>query len=634
MEEKILFPFSEIRKAQHELIQDIAGCVREKKHFLGHAPTGLGKTAASLSAVLDFAIANGLKVFFLTSRHSHHHLCIETLRAIRKKFDMELSACDLIGKHGMCLQEGIRGLPNNDFMEYCKSLREKRQCTFFLNTKNTMGLPSLGAEQTISKSQQIGPVHVEDFISLCRQEKICPYYTAEMAAKKAHVIIGDYFYLFSPAIRKALLPKIDCALEKSIIIVDEAHNLPKRCRELLSYELSSVMVDRGIKEAIKFGIADIEKIFRKLSSVFEKLGEALEEGQQEILIQREQLSALISEAAEYDALVEMLDDAAAIVRKEQRISYLGSIGEFLRAWKGEDSGFARIFQMKQGRQEIFFTVLYQCLDPSLVSREVIDSAYSVLCMSGTLLPTEMYADLLGFRNAKQATYLSPFPKHHRLSLVVPETSSKYARRSEGEFKKTGALAADIANSIPGNVMMFFPSYDLRNKVYPYFQEACRKKILIEQPGLSKEAKHQLLEEFKAHHRDGAILLAIASGSFGEGVDLPGAYLKGVIVVGLPLEKPSLEVKELVNYYESKFGKGMEYGYIFPAIIRTIQNAGRLIRSATDKGVVVFLDERYASQGILDCFPAEYDIEVTQDYKGEIEAFFKKHFPEGPEIKGS
>ena len=116
-------------------------------------------------------------------------------------------------------------------------------------------------------------------------------------------------------------------------------------------------------------------------------------------------------------------------------------------------------------------------------------------------------------------------------------------------------------------------------------------------------------------------MGVAAGSFGEGVDLPGDFLKCVIVVGLPLEKPSLEVKELIDYYDIRYGKGWQYGYIYPAMIKTMQNAGRCIRSETDKGVVVFLEERYANPQYYNCFPPDYGVKISKMYKERVKEFF-------------
>ena len=139
--------------------------------------------------------------------------------------------------------------------------------------------------------------------------------------------------------------------------------------------------------------------------------------------------------------------------------------------------------------------------------------------------------------------------------------------------------------------------------------------------MSKKEKTDMLERFKKYNKSGAVLLAVVSGSFGEGIDLPGDLLKAAIIVGLPLQVPDLETKALIQYYDEKFSKGWDYGYLFPAMNRAMQSAGRVIRSETDKGAVIFLDERYAWPNYYRCLPMNENIEITRNYKKRIEAFF-------------
>ena len=150
---------------------------------------------------------------------------------------------------------------------------------------------------------------------------------------------------------------------------------------------------------------------------------------------------------------------------------------------------------------------------------------------------------------------------------------------------------------------------------------CSKSVFYETPNLSKKEKGDLLERFKEYKDYGAVLLSVISGSFGEGIDLPGDLLKGVVIVGLPLEIPDLETKELIDYYQEKYGKGFDYGYIFPAITKCLQNGGRCIRSETDKGVIIFLDERFAWHNYLRCIPLDMGFKISKLYEDRIMKFF-------------
>lgn len=236
----------------------------------------------------------------------------------------------------------------------------------------------------------------------------------------------------------------------------------------------------------------------------------------------------------------------------------------------------------------------------------------------------MYADLLGVNKEKAITieYQNPFPQENRLNIVLPETSTKYQSRNPMMFQSIGKKCTDITNEIPGNSIIFFPSYKVLEDTYLYIRESSTKTLFLEDRQLSKEQRGDLLERFKEYKDTGAILLAVAGGSFAEGIDLPGDLLKAVIVVGLPLARPDLETQELINYYDKRFGKGWDYGYTIPAIIKTLQSAGRCIRSETDRGIVVFMDERYIWQNYKKCFSPDMNIHIEKNPLPLIKEFFK------------
>lgn len=617
--DEILFPYPEIREIQGDMIKEVIDSIEKGEHALIHAPTGLGKTVAVLGPALSIAIKKGMTVFFLTSRHTQHTLAVNTLRDIKKKHGIDVISCDIIGKQNMCALEGMDSLYSSEFSDYCKKLREENSCEFYSNTKKKSGGPTIKALKVLEELKTLSPMHVEKTLDICIKEKLCPYEMSTLLAKEAKVVIADYYYIFNPDIRQTFFNKAGKELEKSIIIVDEAHNLPKRCRELLSWNLSNFILSRAIKEAGKFGFDNVRERLYNVMDILEEFSADLDDKKEEKLIKKENFTDKIGE--EYDNIISELSFAGDEVREKQKQSYVGSVGSFLEAWTGQDNGFARILGKKMGAREPYVNLMYRCLDPSFVTKDVIKEAYSIICMSGTLTPTFMYKDILGFNDVKEKMFNSPFPPKNRLSLIVPETTTKFTRRKEGEFKKIAKVCSEIVNLIPGNSLVFFPSYALRDHIYFYFSELCRKKVFIEKPGLTKEEKGELLEEFKRCKDPGACLMGVTSGSFGEGIDLPGDFLKGVIVVGLPLERPDLEVKELIDYYDVKYGKGWEYGYIYPAMIKTMQNAGRCIRSETDKGVVVFLDERYAWQQYYKCFPPDYGAKISKMYTERIKEFF-------------
>lgn len=614
---ELLFPHPKVREIQTELLKDVDSALKNKKDLIVHAPTGLGKTAATIAPALAYAIKKKLTVFFLTSRHTQHSIAVETLKKIKEKHEADFACVDMIGKKWMCIDPTVENLYGMDFNEYCKKQREDNKCEFYTNLKEK-GKPTTKAKKVLEDLKK-RPCSNEEIIEMCRQENLCPYEIAMLLAKEANVVIADYYYVFNQSIRKTFLQKSGKALSDSILIVDEGHNLPKRCRDLYSHKLTMFMLERGLKEAAKHGYLEVINKLNLIKGVLEQFANGLDHMQNEKLVTKDEFIEAIGASEEYDDIIEEFNMVADEIREKQKQSYIGGIVGFLEYWLGEDKGFARILSIDNNYPKL----IYKCLDPSISTKEIITDAYSTILMSGTLTPTAMYKDILGFENADEKVLESPFPKENRLSMIIPETTTKFTKRSEEQFKNIANILSKVIGNIPGNTAVFFPSYSLRDSVYRHFYELYddKENIVLEKPMLSKSEKESLLKEFKDLKDKGGVLLGIASGSFGEGVDLPGDYLKGVIVVGLPLEKPNLETKELINYYDKKFGKGWDYGYIFPALTKTMQNAGRCIRSDTDKGVIVFLDERYAWPSYFRCFPPDQNVKITKLYEERIKKFF-------------
>ena len=613
----LLFAHQEMRPVQEALIATIQEAIGQKQNCIVHAPTGLGKTAAVLAPVLAIAKEKKLTIFFLTSRHTQHQIVLETIKKIRDKYARPLQAVSIIGKKWMCSQENTDNMASNDFAEFCKVLRENNQCQYYTNTKSKTGDKTVQAKQVLSSLKIIAPNSAAQVLSTGKKENLCPYELSLFIAQDADVIVTDYYYIFHDQIRDNFLQKIGKSLGQSIIIVDEGHNLPMRAREMKTSKLTTNMVKRAVKEAKKYHLETILPVLTSLEKTLVILAHPIK-GFGEKKIKKEKVVDEIQSIYDYDQLTEELHDLADKVRKHQKSSAMGGIALFLEGWLGPEEGFSRILKMEQDT----ITISHRCLDPSVVTSKIFEESYASIVMSGTLTPVEMYKDLLGLTNTVSKEFESPFPQENKLALIVPKTTTKYSMRSEEQFEAIAKYCAQMANAVPGNVAIFFPSYALRDNVAKYFSTLCEKTQMMESAGLSKEQKQELLDKFKGYQKTGAVLLGAAAGSFGEGIDLPGDLLKAVIVVGLPLDKPDLETQELIAYFDKKCGKGWDYGYILPAITKTLQNAGRCIRTETDRGVIVFLDERYSWPMYLRCFPTEWQLKITTQPKQKIEEFFR------------
>ncbi len=602
---EFLFPYKQVRPIQEALTKQVYSIIENKNNLITHAPTGLGKTAATLAPALKQALNSNLTIFFLTPRHSQHNIAIETLKQIKEKYNLNFTAVDIIGKKHMCPIPGIENQNSAEFSDYCKDVRTKDLCEFYLNLKKKH-------KKQLTKKQMPKIPHVEEIIKICTENKLCPFEVSCELAKNAKVIIADYFHILSPSIRKTLLDKTNKQLESSILIFDEAHNLPEKCRNILTNNLSEFTIKSAIKEAKRFDfkfISDLKGIQNQLNDIKLPLDKS------EILIEKQDFPT-------DEDLITELKLASETVLEDQKRSSINSVANFLESWTGPNYGFIRILSRKflKRTNKPYINLAYKCLDPSFIFKEL--NPHSMILMSGTLSPTEMYLDLLGIEKNKTllSEYKSPFPKNNRLNLILPNTTTKYTKRSEQMYEKIANTCSQITNLIPGSTAIFFPSYNLRDEVNKYFQPKCNKTIFFEQSKLNKTQKQELIDNFKKYKEKGAVLLGAASGSLGEGIDLPD-LLKAVIIVGLPLGKPDLETKELIEYYQDRYQKGWDYGYIYPAIIKSLQNAGRCIRSETDRGVIIFLDERYTWQNYQKCFPPDIKTEITINPEEKIKEFF-------------
>jgi len=624
------FPHQKIRPGQEQLLADANTAFAEGKILVAHAPTGLGKTACALSMAVWYALEKKKKVFFLTNRHTQHRIAIETLQALEKKSGKKIPCIDIIGKRWMCSHD-TAGMFGKDFMDFCKTVVERGECEFYNNVYQSNKALTPEVKLALTELKMRGPMHNEEIISYAQEKRFCGYELSVAMAKKAQVIIADYNYLFNPFVRTAFLGKLELQQEDIFLIVDEAHNLPSRVTDMMSSALSTLTLKYAIQESKKFGYSGMVGWLIKIEDLLLSLDHSRSREKwtgsqaktEERLVGKEEFISKVQAIHPYDELIQELELAAEEIRKKQRKSYLGGIAAFLESWLGENEGYARIFSEKQGKYGTFQVLSYECLDPGKITKDIFASVSAGLLMSGTLKPLSMYQEVLGIEKSKAVLkeYGSPFPPENKLTLLIPETSTKYAVRSEAMYQQIAQKCSELAELIPGNVAFFFPSYSVRDNVGRFLR--IEKKMFWEKNEMSKEEKEGLLAEFKAARIIGGILLGVAGANFAEGVDFPGDLLQGVVVVGLPLGKPDLKTQELISYYDKKFGKGWDYGYIFPAMSKCIQSAGRCIRSETDRGVIVYLDERFSWERYYACFPDKVGLRVTKKYEGMIKEFFGK-----------
>ncbi len=609
-----IFPFHSVRASQKEMINDVRSAVESKRHLVADAPTGLGKTIAVLFPAVEYAANNDKTIFFLTSRLSQHKAAVETLKMM-KIAGGNFTAVDIIGKKHLCSHD-VKDMDSSMFSNFCSAMIKEKQCSFYKNfhRRDLEGERSRMAEAISSR----GPMSTEESMNLA-SGRYCTYEMLMDVAKHSDVIVGDYFHLFGMGDK--FLKRIGKDMGDCIIIADEAHNLASRLRSHMSSRLSTRTCGLASKEASSCDEKELQERIKDIDKILQGIGKKHLFNNRESLVAKEELTEKI---IKYDVLIAKLMAAAESVLEERKISFIGRVASFLDSWKKDDFGYARIVSRERIRGQDHIALQFNCLDPSLISKSIIQQSHSTILMSGTLSPTEMHRDLLGMEATRTTmkSYVSPFPKQNRKNIIATGITTKYKERTADNFARIANKILLCAHAVKGNAAVFFPSYEMRDNIHELISHAVRKRIILEDSRMTKEERDRIKDEMAKHAKQfGAVLFGVLGGSFSEGVDLPGDLLNGVIIVGLPLEKPNLSIQTLIDYYDKRFGKGMNYGYIYPAMIKVMQASGRCIRSENDRGVIVFADERFTWLNYRNVFPKNWDFAVTESPEAEIRKFF-------------
>ena len=621
------FPYDRAREFQDELVSDIYSSIAKRQSILIHAPTGIGKTAGVLAPALKFLFdekerGHRLKIFFLTSRHTQHSIVVETIRMINGRGGKQIILADIFGKKFLCGFDDVVNFLPSDFSEYCRSLRSEKKCHYYSSTMDASSQEKKFSKAGLAMISRMKAKSAEraELRAECKDAVLCPYEITCGIARDADVVICDYNHIFNTQIREAFFKKIGADLENSIIIIDEAHNLPERIREMLSMEISEKGLQLALRENKRFS-QDCGDYLRAMIEFFISR-QADDEGKTrfgEVLIENSEILDFLKARFDIPKMLEEMELAADEVRRQQKRSFLGRAADFLRLIASTQEYEEFITIGYSDASDGFFTIEYFCTDPSILTKEVIDKAKSIVLMSATLEPMDMYSDVLGFDYPNMHAYGNPFPAKNRLTLIIPETTTKYEFRNDVEYRRIAFHMMTVLSLVPGRAVVFFPSYSILNSVIEK-SKLTGRQLYIERQKLSKEGKAGLIREFLKDEK--GVLCAVVGASFSEGIDLPNK-LKCVMLVGLPLRPPNIKARKLIQLYQERFGRGFEYGYFIPAMSKAIQSAGRCIRSSTDYGALVFLDKRYDYENYRALMPKDWNIVSTSYYEEVLSDFFKK-----------
>ncbi len=600
---KLSFPHRQLRAGQEQLIAAVEQAIASEQDLFAEAATGIGKTVAVLFPALKaLAAGDGIeRIFFLTAKTLGKEILKKTVLRL-KEDGLRLRTVFIEAKDRVCLNPGSRCHP--DACPYAADYYEKADPV----------LASLPAVELIT------PELVREW---ALNHRACPFDLALDLAKRCDLIVGDYNYVFDPGVylRRFFLgaKKRDC-----LFLIDEAHNLVARGREMYSAALRQpdlIKLEETLRPRhpqLAAGLAAVIDFFDTWQRTIWKEGRPG--------LRLSQLPDLFEPALEkLAALIERF------LRRQSADPALERIEEFYYQLTGLlriIPGLSRDYALYVKDDTDGVTLRIYCLNPGPQLKNRLEYSRTAVFFSATLSPADYFRELLGGRpGALQLRLPSPFPQENRLYLHVPGISTRYTARA-ASAPAVAQCAADLVAAKPGNYLMFFPSYAYLQTTLPLIRErlAGRASVFIQHQGMSDRQRRDFLKRLTAPGTESHLGLAVLGGIFGEGIDLPGEELIGVIIVGpgLPLVN---EEQELIRmYFDERDERGMLYAYVIPGLIRVVQSAGRVFRTPEDRGVVMLLDDRFATEQYQELLPPDWFAPgrpfSDPDYRAAIRKFWE------------
>ncbi|MBI5046714.1 ATP-dependent DNA helicase [Candidatus Micrarchaeota archaeon] len=609
----IYFRHDRVRPHQNELMRDMYGSLCDGNIFMAQASTGTGKTDAALSAAITKALEDKLTVFFLTPKISQHKIALDVVNGIAKKHSLPIRAVDMIGRSHCCIDDSLKELDGESFQTSCAKKRKNKHCIYYSNARGDDRIGELKANarfRVVLEGYGVAKNH-NDLISLGRQDQCCPYEWLLKLGEASNVIIADYYHLMIPTIRDGFLQKVKKKLDNSIIIIDEAHNLASRVRSSLSSGVNSFTFRRVMKE-IRFLGLDSGPIEEEFSQWANRLLE--NDKLRERVLSIDAFDDFISTfGLSVDDVIDMLEKSGTqFIEKTSKKSACLKLANFMQSWEDVEHDSVRVLR-KRGE---FYFLSKKFLDPSPATK-TLNQCHSAILMSGTLLPMEMHRDILGLDKERtiMKSYPSPFDGANIVNIISDNLTTRYSRRVEEEYSAIAENIDRIIGKTPGGVALFFPSYNVTNSVPPLMKS---RQLLVQRSSMKTHEVRTLITDFK----NGGVLCGVQGGSLSEGVDYNEGEIKTIIIVGVALEEMNVENKALIDYYERKFGRGWDYGYIYPGTVKALQAAGRGRRKETDRVAVVYLDERFKWDKYNWILNKKEKRVITEHPEEEVERFWQ------------
>lgn len=597
-EEVYPLPYIDWRPGQLVLARAAATTIEEGKVLLVRYPTGTGKTLAVLSGSLLKALNEGLKIFYAVKTLAQFQAPLRELRKIVKI--RGLRAVTIVSKRRLCLIRGLKGLSYDEFLRYCAYLSVRGECPFAASVQLDEALnilPCIADPRAVLKT--------------AKAMAVCPYRLAVEAAKRADVIIGAYSYLFDPEVRQVFLKDAELKLGGTVIIVDEAHNLPDYLMSVLSTELRRSWVRKARREVARIYRGQYKSQLMNALARLEAYMSSLERKHGRVPVEIA-ASDILKIAPSLKALEESANyvESVYIARRLPLRTYLKRVLEFFDKLVNIDPRY-----VIQGMGDGDYKLVRSCASPSYAISQVFRDSRAAILMSGTLPPRDLIEYYTGIESERILEISMPNPYADNAIIVgVTEISSRYVERCEETYKYMArAIDAIYSSFREGLLLAVFPSYDFMKRTRLFIRST---PMFMEREGTTLTE----VEEAAARHRK-MLILVNAWGKIVEGIELREkgrSRIKGIIIAGLPVPEPTplrRKMCELLSLFLSSKDKGWEYTYLVPAAMKIVQAIGRGLRATSDRVFVVVLDERLRAESVktyVETFG--YKVELVKDLR--------------------
>lgn len=595
---QIEFPFP-YREGQRDLVASVYRTILRKKKLFIQAPTGVGKTMATVFPAVR-AVGEGLgeKIFYLTAKTITRTVAEQAFSLLKEK-GLLYKTITLTAKEKICFCEEAECNP--DACPYAKGHFDRvNDAVFDLITHSGDWSREVLEEQA-------------------KKHMVCPFEMSLDVSNWADAVICDYNYAFDP---QAHLKRFFSESGKGeyLFLIDEAHNLVERGREMYSASL--------YKE-------DLLEVREMVKAEDPKLAKGLSECNQQFLeLKRECEHYQILKSVSHIALKLMnvlskledyLEECKDAEKKKRVLDFYFAVRSFLNIHDIMDENYVIFSEMMEDGR---FQIKLFCVNPAVNLQNYLEQGNSTIFFSATLLPVHYYKKLLSVEKDDYAVYAhSSFPQENKFLFIGTDVSTRYTRRGESTYQRFARYIAVMAEQKKGNYMAFFPSYRFLEEVHTCFLECVDHEVdsICQVSYMDEEQREEFLEEFEQEREKSLVAFCVMGGIFSEGIDLTDDKLIGAVIAGTGLPQVCTEREILKQYFNAADMDGFDYAYLYPGMNKVLQSAGRVIRTESDRGVILLLDDRFRAMRYREVFPREwqqYQLGSVKNLEQEIRTFWE------------